>query len=581
MTKNKNVTTLPLKSQKMRSVAVEMDALKMGAGWSSADLDKIQVMIQSTSGDSHPGSVHLQCFVDAAMTLMEDSEMKGAKYTVTDICDGIAQGHDGMNYSLPSREFIANMIEIQGLATPFDGGLFIASCDKGVPAHLIAIARLNMPSVFVPGGVMRSGKDNLTLEQIGMYSAQYKRGEISSQELSEYQSAACPTCGACAFMGTALTMQVMSEALGLALPGSSALPAYDDSIQRMMADNITALDNLIRRDIRPKDILTKEAFENAIMVHAAIGGSTNAMLHLPTVAREVGIHITAEDFDRIHRKIPFITNVRPSGYYPGNTFWYAGGTARVMESIKAYLNLDVMTVTGRSLGENLELIQRNTVRNEASFDHMFEEIKREDIIRPIGDPLRKDGAVAVLKGNLAPEGAVVKHAALEDVMRKITLRARVFDSEEAAFSEVINGSIEEGSAIIIRYEGPKGSGMPEMFYTTEAIASDERLNKTVALLTDGRFSGATRGPAIGHISPEAQDGGPIALVKDGDLIRLDVDARSIDVVGENGLDIGVDKMSVILSERKKAWEPKKFDKKGVLGIYQKLAVSAIKGGYMD
>lgn len=581
MMNKKVVRTEGLKSQRMRSVAVEMDALKMGAGWSQNDLNKIQVMIQSTSGDSHPGSVHLEQFVDKAIALMNNTDMKGAKYTVTDICDGIAQGHDGMNFSLPSREFIANMIEIQGLATPFDGGIFIASCDKGVPAHLIAMARLNMPSVFVPGGVMKAGKNSLTLEQIGMYSAQYKRGEISSETLTGYQTSACPSCGACAFMGTALTMQVMSEALGLALPGSSAMPAYDETIHDMMAKNVEALRELIRLDIKPSDILTKESFENALMVHAAVGGSTNAMLHIPTIAREVGIEITADDFDRIHRKIPFITNVRPSGFYPGDTYWYAGGTAQVMETIKEYLHLDVMTVTGKTLGENLQQLKEEANVSEERFSKIFKNFKREDVIRTLSNPIRKDGAVAVLKGNLAPDGAVVKHAALEDGMRSVTLSARVFDSEEAAFSEVISGTIAEGSAIIIRYEGPKGSGMPEMFYTTEAIASDDRLNKSVALMTDGRFSGATRGPAIGHISPEAQEGGPIAFVQDGDLIRLDVDARSINIIGENGVELGIDLMKRKLEERKQHWIPRNINQKGVLGLYQKLAVSAIKGGYMS
>ncbi|QUI22089.1 dihydroxy-acid dehydratase [Vallitalea pronyensis] len=569
-------------SQKMRSVAVEMDALKMGMGWSKEDLSKIQIMIQSTWGDSHPGSVHLNQYVQLADETIAKRGMKGAKYTVTDICDGIAQGHDGMNYSLPSREFIANMIEIQGMATPFDGALFIASCDKGVPAHLIALARLDLPSVFIPGGVMKAGEGDLTLEQIGMYSAQLKRGEISQGTFEHYQHHACPTCGACAFMGTALTMQIMSEALGLSLPTTSAMPAYNNLIAQGIHKSVETLENLMKSDIRPSHILTYEAFENAIMVHAAVGGSTNALLHLPTIAREVHVELQAELFDEINKSIPYIANVRPSGKYPSEYFWYAGGTTGVMEAIKDYLHLDVMTVTGKTLGENLEKIKASNHYSKGKAYFTYLDFKASDVIFSAENPMREDGAIAILKGNLAPDGAVVKHAALDDAMRKVILRARPYDSEEEAFHDVINGNVMAGDGVIIRYEGPKGSGMPEMFYTTEAIASDERLSSSVALMTDGRFSGATRGPAIGHISPEAAEGGPIALVEKDDMIEIDIEKRSLNIIGQKGEILTKDSMNAILEERRKKWKPLPVKReKGVLGLFKKNAVSAMKGGYME
>lgn len=569
-------------SQKMRSVAVEMDALKMGMGWSKEDLSKIQIMIQSTWGDSHPGSVHLNQYVQLADETITKRGMKGAKYTVTDICDGIAQGHDGMNYSLPSREFIANMIEIQGMATPFDGALFIASCDKGVPAHLIALARLDLPSVFIPGGVMKAGEGDLTLEQIGMYSAQLKRGEISQDTFEHYQHHACPTCGACAFMGTALTMQIMSEALGLSLPTTSAMPAYNNLIAQGIHKSVETLENLMKSDIRPSHILTYEAFENAIMVHAAVGGSTNALLHLPTIAREVHVELQAELFDEINKSIPYIANVRPSGKYPSEYFWYAGGTTGVMEAIKDYLHLDVMTVTGKTLGENLEKVKGSNHYNKGKAYFQNLDFKAGDVIFSTKNPMREDGAIAILKGNLAPDGAVVKHAALDNAMRKVILRAKPYDSEEEAFHDVINGNVMAGDGVIIRYEGPKGSGMPEMFYTTEAIASDERLSSSVALMTDGRFSGATRGPAIGHISPEAAEGGPIALVEKDDMIEIDIENRSLNIIGQKGGILTKDSMNAILKERRKNWKPLPVKReKGVLGLFKKNAVSAMKGGYME
>lgn len=570
-----------MKSQELRKIAPEWDPLRIGTGWKVEDLDKMQIFIGSTYGDSHPGSAHLNELVGYVETSLKNVNAKGAKYYTTDMCDGESQGHDGINYSLCSREMICHMIEIQYGATPFDGCVFLSSCDKAVPAHLMAIARLNVPSILIPGGVMNAGPDLLTLEQIGKYSAQYQRGEITLDKFNYYKHNACPSCGACSFIGTATTMQIMSEALGLALPGSSLLPATSETLKDVAKSIGPHLQFLVEKDIKPSDILTKEAFENAIMVHAAIAGSTNALLHLPAIAHEIGVELTGEDFDRIHQTIPYILNLRPSGFYPAQYYYYAGGTPAIMEAIKDHLHLDVMTVTGKTLGENLEDLKNNGYYEKCFAFLKDIDVKREDIIYPIEKPLNQEGAIAILKGNLAPEGAVVKHSAVPKNMQEAILSARVFDCEEEAIDAILKHKIHPGEAVFIRYEGPKGSGMPEMFYTTEAISSDPELSASIALLTDGRFSGASKGPAIGHISPEAASGGPIALVEDGDMIEISVKNRSLNIVGIAGKRTPLDIVEKILQERKEQWKPRtpKY-KKGVLALYTQHAVSPMKGGYM-
>ncbi len=571
-----------LRSQKMRNIAAEMDSLKIGAGWKIEDLAKPQIMVQSSWGDSHPGSVHLGKLVEKVKTGVAEKGGKPAQYTVTDICDGIAQGHNGMNYSLVSREMIANTIEIQINATPFDGAVFSASCDKAVPAHLMAIARNNIPSIFVPGGVMTAGPDNLTLEQIGTYYANFLRNEISLEQYNYYKENACPGCGACQFMGTASTMQIMAEALGIALPGSALMPADKHDLYETAEDAGNQILKLVELDLTPDKIMTRKAFENAIMVHAAIAGSTNTLLHLPAIANELGILIDAGLFDEIHRRIPYIVNVRPSGKFPAEYFWYAGGTPGVMEQIKKHLHLDVITVTGKTLGDNLEELKINGYYEKCNEYLKDKGVTRDQVIMDFGTPLQKHGAVAVLKGNLAPEGAVVKHSAVSMEMRQVTCIARPFNCEEEAYKSVIEKRIKPGDAVFIRYEGPKGSGMPEMFYTTEAIASDPELARSVALITDGRFSGASRGPAIGHVCPEAAEGGPIALVEEGDLIRIDIPNRILDIIGVNGENKTPYEIEQILKERRKQLVmPKLKEKTGVLKMYSKLAVSAMKGAYMD
>lgn len=571
-----------MKSQDLRKIAPELDPLRIGTGWKVEDLDKMQVFIGSVYGDSHPGSAHLNELVGLVETGLQEAGMKGAKYYTTDMCDGESQGHDGINYSLCSREMITDMIEIQYGATPFDGCVFLSSCDKSVPAHLKAIARLNAPAILIPGGVMNAGPDLLTLEQIGTYSAQYQRGEISLEQFMYYKHNACPSCGACSFIGTATTMQIMAEALGVALPGSSLLPATGKELREVAANVGPYIRNLIEKNILPSDILTKEAFENAIMVHAAIAGSTNSLLHLPAIAHEAGIELTGDDFDRIHRTVPYILNLRPSGFYPAQYYYYAGGTPAIMEAILDHLHLDVMTCTGKTLRENLDDLKNNGYyeRCQAYLEKIG--VPKEKLIYPVDHPINREGAIAVLKGNLAPEGAVIKHSAVPKNMQEALLSARVFDCEEDAIDAILKHHIHPGEAVFIRYEGPKGSGMPEMFYTTEAISSDPELSASIALLTDGRFSGASRGPAIGHISPEAADGGPIAMVEDGDLIEISVSRRALNIVGIHGEKMEMEEVEKILEERRKAWKPRpsRFTK-GALSLYTKHAVSPMKGGYMD
>lgn len=570
-----------LKSQQVRAIAPEMDPLRMGMGWTVEDLDKPQILVESTFGDSHPGSAHLFELVNESVSGIKENGGKGARYFATDICDGMAQGHDGINYSLVSRDTIANMIEIHANATTFDAGVFVASCDKAVPAHLMAIGRLNIPSIVVTGGVMDAGPDLLTLEQIGMYSAMCARGEISEEKLTFYKQNACPSCGACSFMGTASTMQVMAEALGLMLPGSALMPATCEDLREMAHRAGVQAVELARKGIKASDIVTMKSFENAIMVHAAISGSTNSLLHIPTIAHEFGIELDADTFDRMHRGAHYLLDIRPAGKWPAQYFYYAGGVPRIMEEIKSMLHLDVMTVTGKTLGENLEELKHNGFYDKC--DTYLKKVGRErtDIIRTFESPIGTDGTIAILRGNLAPDGAVVKHSAVPREMHQAILKARPFDCEEDAIEAVLTRSIQPGDAVIIRYEGPKGSGMPEMFYTTEAISSDEELSKSIALITDGRFSGASKGPAIGHVSPEAADGGPIALIEEGDLIELDIKKRVLQIIGIHGEKKTPAEVDTELARRRAAWIPKEQKyKTGVLKIFSEHAVSPMQGGYM-
>ena len=580
---------MELKSQKMRKLAPELDPLRIGTGWKREDLSKPQIFIESTYGDSHPGSGHLNILVEEVRKGVAQAGGFGARYYVTDICDGESQGTDGINFSLASREMIANMIEIQGNATVSDAGVYLASCDKGMPGNLMGLARVNIPSVVVPGGTMNAGPEMLTLEQLGMYSAKYQRGEIDEEKLDWAKCNACPSCGACSFIGTASTMQIMAEALGLALPGSALMPATSpDLLAYAREAGKQAVKLAYMENMKPSDIVTMESFENAILVHAAISGSTNCLLHIPALAHEFGIEITGDTFDRLHRGAHYLLDVRPAGRWPAETFYYAGGVPAIMEEIKEHLHLDVMTVTGQTLGENLEDLKKNGFYERcekwlAQFNERYNtNITRKDIIRPYDEAIGTEGSIAVLKGNLAPEGAVIKHTACPKEMFKAVLRARPFDSEEECLDAVLHHKVQKGDAVFIRYEGPKGSGMPEMFYTSEAISSDKELGKSIALITDGRFSGASTGPVIGHCSPEAVDGGPIALVEEGDLIEIDVEARKLNIIGIHGVKMTEEEVQEVLKQRRLAWKPKERKyKKGVLRLFSELAASPMKGAYLE
>ena len=571
-----------LKSQQTRSVAPEMDPLRMGMGWTPEDLERPQVLIESTYGQSHPGSAHLLQFAQEAAKAADAAGAKSALYFATDMCDGMSQGHDGGNYSLVSRDTIANLIEIHANATTFDAGVFISSCDKSVPAQLMAIGRVNIPSIVVTGGVMEAGPDLLTLEQIGKYSAMFQRGEITEEQFTFYKHHACPSCGACSFMGTASTMQIMAEALGLMLPGSALMPATCEDLVEVARKAGARAAQMAVEGLTARDIVTEKSFENAVMVHAAISGSTNTLLHLPAIAREFGVELDADSFDRMHRGAHYLLDIRPAGRWPAEYFYYAGGVPRIMEEIKSMLHLDVMTVTGKTLGENLEDLKKNGFYDKCDEYCAKVGLKWQDIIRPFDHAIGTNGAIAILKGNLAPEGAVIKHTACPKEMFEATLSARPFDSEEEALAAVLRHDIHPGEAVFIRYEGPKGSGMPEMFYTSEAISSDKELGKTIALITDGRFSGASTGPSIGHVSPEAAEGGPIALVEEGDLIHISIPDRKLEIVGVKGQPRTPEEMEEILAERKKNWKPRPSKyQSGVLKLFSEHAVSPMKGGYME
>lgn len=570
-------------SQEIRKIAPEMDPLRLGTGWTEEELGRPQLLIESTFGESHPGSAHLLELSRAAKEGAALEGGRGALYFATDICDGMSQGHDGINYSLPSRDILCSLIEIHASATPFDGAVFLSSCDKSVPAHLMAAGRINVPCVVMPGGVMAAGPELLTLEEIGKYSAMFQRGEISREQLSFYQHNACPSCGACSFMGTACTMQAMAEALGLALPGTALLPAADmQGLAAAAREAGRQAVRLARLGLTPRQIVTKESFENAVLVHAALSGSTNALLHLPAVAREFGVELTGRDFDRLHRGALYLADIRPAGTWPAAYLHGAGGIPRVMEELRSVLHLGVLTVTGKTLGENLDELRENGYYERCAHALEGTGVCPQDVVRPAGRPLGRDGAIAVLFGNLAPDGCVVKHTAVPKEMHRALLRARPFDCEEDAIAAVLAHRVQPGDAVFIRYEGPRGSGMPEMFYTTEAIASDEALGRSIALITDGRFSGASKGPAVGHVSPEAAQGGPIALVEEGDLIELDIPARILRIAGIAGEKKSEEEVQAVLAERRARWTPKPPRcSRGVLSLYTKNACAPMQGGGME
>lgn len=419
------------------------------------------------------------------------------RFHATDICDGCAQGHDGMNMILASRETLCDMVELHAGFVPWDGMVLSSSCDKSVPAHLKAMARVDIPAVFVPGGSMRPGPDQTTSLVAGSISLRQKQNEnILPEEIRNYKLSGCPSVGACTFLGTASTMQCMAEALGLALPGSALVPATMRDMLAYARAAGRAVMLLVEKNICPSDILTPAAFRNAIIVHSAIGGSTNATLHLPSIARELELDLSPELFDEVNREIPHIGNIFPSGKHLTEAFWFVGGIPAVQWALRDYLDLSVMTVTGKTLGENLDELRTDGFFERGEGYLRNYGLKKEEVILSVEETTEK-GSIAILKGNLAPEGSVIKYSACAENMRHLKGIARVFDSEEEAHDAVVRRQINPGEILVIRYEGPRGSGMPEMLMTTEAIVCDSRLNGSVSLVTDGRFSGATRGRRSG------------------------------------------------------------------------------------
>ena len=567
-----------LRSQHLRMVNHQGDALRLGMNWTEEDLGKPQVLVDSADGMGHPGTFHFRSLVEEVSNGVFEAGGKPGVFTVSDICDGVVQATDGMSYSLISRDIMAAMVEIHALGHPHDGMVLISGNDKSVPAHLVAIARCGLPAIHLPGGTQLNAPDYVTSNKMWSMGAAVERGEIPREDLEHAQRGACPTCGACQFMGSASTGQVLAETLGLALPGSALTPVPLTKLLRYARATGKQMLKLIEDDLTPDRILTREAFENAIVVHAAVGGSTNALLHLPAIAREIGVEVTIDDFDRIHRQVPVLANVKTTGRYPVEYFWYAGGVPAVMLELRDMLHLDCLTVTGKTLGENLEEIENSRFFAERYGYLNNVKIAKEEIIRPRQEPFATDGGVAVLRGNLAPEGAMIKSFSVPEEMHVHVGPARIFDFEPPAIEALTRREITPGDVVVIRYEGPRANGMPEMYFASTIISSDRTLNTTTALVTDGRYSGAMRGPCVGHVTPEALDGGPIALIEEDDLIEINIPERRLAVVGVKGERLPEDRVEAELAERRRHWTPPPpRHGKGILSLYARVARGSSDG----
>jgi dihydroxy-acid dehydratase len=500
----------------------------------------------------------------------------------TDMCDGIAQGTEAMNLSLASREVLTMASEFHAQAGHFDGVVFISGCDKSVPAHLMSAARLRMPAIFMPGGVMQAGPSDATLDMVGTYYSRVKRRMMTQKDYEFYRSHVCPTAGTCAFLGTANTMQILAEALGMALPGSALLPAGYMIQSRIARRTGNTILKLFDKRLTAEKILTQKAIENALVVLSAISGSTNALLHLPAIAHELDIDFSLETVSKINNRVPVILNVRPTGAHPTSMVWAAGGVPAIMRELKEFLHLDALTVTGKTIGDNLTHLEKEGFFNNRPRFLENYSLSKIDIIRTVSDPLKDTGGLAVLWGNIAPEGAVMKRSAVEKEMMRFTGKARVFDNPSEALEAIYAKKIQSGDAIVIRYQGPRSNGMPEQFYVTEAIASDRILSKSVALITDGRFSGGSKGPCIGHVSPEAASGGPIAAIEDDDLILVDVENGHLDLVGVDGEERSASEIERTLKERlENIPDYKPPARTGLLALYTERCAPAHLGAYIQ
>ncbi len=577
--------TKHLRSQELRTHNHQGDALRLGMNWTEEDLAKPQVLVESAWGMGHPGTFHFEPLITEVNNGVFEAGGKPAVFTVSDICDGVVQATSGMSYSLVSRDVIAAMVEIHALGHPHDGMVVISGNDKSVPAHLLAIARCNLPSLLLPGGTQLNAPDYVTSDLTWAIGMSVERGDVPREDLELAQQSACPTCGACQFMGSASTGQVMAEALGFALPGSALTPCFLTKHLRYARATGKQVVNLIWNEITPRDILTREAFENAIVIHAATGGSTNALIHLPAIAYEAGVNITVDDFDRIHRLVPVLANVKTTGRYPVEYFWYAGGLPRLMLELRDLLHLDCLTVTGKTLRENLAEIEKSRFFDERiGYLHNYK-IAQNEIIRPRSNPFGTEGGVAILRGNIAPGGAVIKAFSVPKEMHVHTGPVRVFDTEDAALDSLIGRhgakKVVPGDVVVVRYEGPRANGMPEMYFASAIIAADPALNHTTALITDGRYSGAMKGPCIGHVTPEAIDGGPIALVEEDDLIEINIPGRRLGIVGIRKKSMEPRAIQRALADRRDRWAaPPYRHTRGILSLYSRVATGSSEGGLM-
>jgi dihydroxy-acid dehydratase len=480
------------------------------------DLSKPFVGIVTTWSGAHPGHVHLRDLAQAAAGGVAAAGGTPLEVATISVCDGLAMGHKGMRVALPSRELIADSIEVVATAQAFDALVILTSCDKSLPAALMAAARINLPTVILPGGPMLPGRlygRELAVYQAREASAQFLQGEIDAQELSEIERHLCPGPGACSMMGTANSMACMAEAMGMALPRSATTHAVAGAKRAEAWESGTRVMGLLEESLLPRDIINERSLRNAIAVNSAIGGSTNVVLHLLALAREIGLELNLGLFDTISRQTPFICDIKPSGHHSLLALDQAGGVPVVLAELSESLDLEVLTVTGSTWNEEL----RDSINRDPS------------VIHSMSDPLTPEGGLAVLYGSLAPDGAVVKQSAVAPEMRHHRGPARVFDGEDAAVVALRAGTIESGDVVVIRYEGPRGGpGMPEM-HVPATLLVGQGMSKSVSLVTDGRFSGASRGACVGHVSPEADAGGPLALVEDGDEIEIDIPARKLEL----------------------------------------------------
>ncbi len=537
-------------------------AMYKAMGLTDDDLSKPFVGVCHTGNEATPCNIHLPGLAQKAKDGVKDAGATPREFSTIAVSDGIAMGHEGMKSSLVSREVIADSIELMVRAHQYDALVGIAGCDKSLPGTMMAMARLNIPSVFVYGGTIMPGMlDGKELTVVDVYEAvgSYDAGKISLEELKNIENTACPNAGSCGGMFTANTMASISEVMGIALPGSASPPAEDDRREKIVYETGKACTQLLELNIKPRDILTFESFENAITMLNAVGGSTNGILHLLALANEVGIKLTYDDFERIRKKTPHIADMKPGGGYVMNSLDKIGGIPLIMKKLldNNLIHGNTLTVTGKTIEENIK-------------QYKISSTAEQQIVREIENPLHGVGTAVILKGTLAPEGAVIKTAGVE--MTKFTGNARVFDGEESAFDSVANGEINEGDVLVIRYEGPKGGpGMREMLATTAALVG-QGLGKKVAMITDGRFSGGTRGFMVGHVAPEAFVGGPIALVKDGDEISINIEDNSVNLhVSEKELE-----------QRSKKWMmPKPNYTSGALAKYARLVGSAANGAITD